>query len=350
MGVSREGEAKREFAPCLEIGIKNQIFREKPEVGILIPINWFDSCNHRLFAGVTLILHKSQVHCSDVMQWWPCGSLMSSGVRRKVSWGEFWFKVIWWSFGVRFLWRHNLTSFSCFQTNVLAKFVDIICIFLYIHSPYFMYHCTEYKLSTLQVRLSEKNKLNAMTQQFITAKISGCVLKKGSETHSSLRQSNLQLQNQATLRSRQIRAVAYWRYAAGLAGAHPGLQDGILLNYTRIANAHKVRKKTFVLCDYKSPQACDQGGGTSPKKIFAYPGKMCWTYFETIGRSLKNLSPSQKTFLPPRYPKLVTGLDVQQKFSFPFSLLRHYQMPECFYVNDCGFWARVTVLSFYRNC
>jgi len=39
MGVSREGEAKREFAPCLEIGIKNQIFREKPEVGILIPIN-----------------------------------------------------------------------------------------------------------------------------------------------------------------------------------------------------------------------------------------------------------------------------------------------------------------------
>ena len=24
-----------------------------------------------------------------------------------------------------------------FQTNVLAKFVDIICIFFYIHSPYF---------------------------------------------------------------------------------------------------------------------------------------------------------------------------------------------------------------------
>jgi len=25
----------------LEIGIKNQIFPEKPEVGIFIPINWF---------------------------------------------------------------------------------------------------------------------------------------------------------------------------------------------------------------------------------------------------------------------------------------------------------------------
>jgi len=68
----------------------------------------------------------------------------------------------------------------CFQTNVLAKFVDIIRIFFYIHSPYFMCRCSEYKLSALQVRLSEKNKLNATTQQFIIAKISGCALKQGS--------------------------------------------------------------------------------------------------------------------------------------------------------------------------
>jgi len=35
------------------------------------------------------------------------------------------FSGIWWSFvfGVRCLWRHNMTSYSCFQTNVLAKFV-----------------------------------------------------------------------------------------------------------------------------------------------------------------------------------------------------------------------------------
>jgi len=70
-----------------------------------------------------------------------------------------------------------------------------------------MCHCTEYELSALQVTISEENKLNAATaQQFVTAKISGCALKQGSETDSSLR---LQLQNQAALRSRQIRAVEH---------------------------------------------------------------------------------------------------------------------------------------------
>jgi len=53
----------------------------------------------------------------------------------------------------------------------------------------------------LQARISEENKLNATTQQFITANISGCVLKQGSKTHSSLRQSNLQRQNEAALMS-----------------------------------------------------------------------------------------------------------------------------------------------------
>jgi len=45
--------------------------------------------------------------------------------------------------------------------------------------PYFMCHCTVYKLSAFQVRLSEENKLNATTQQFITAKISGIALNRG---------------------------------------------------------------------------------------------------------------------------------------------------------------------------
>jgi len=40
-----------------------------------------------------------------------------------------------------------------------------------------MWHCTEYKLLAVQVRLSEENKLNATTQQFITGKISGWALK-----------------------------------------------------------------------------------------------------------------------------------------------------------------------------
>ena len=123
--------------------------------------------------------------------------------RQKIFTRGVWFKVIWWLFifGVRCLWRHNLTSFPCLQTNVLTKFVDIVCIFFYIHCPYYICCCTEYELSALQVRLSGKNKLNATTQQFITVKITGCALKQGNETHSSLRQSNLQLQNQTALRS-----------------------------------------------------------------------------------------------------------------------------------------------------
>jgi len=41
------------------------------------------------------------------------------------------FSGIWWSFvfAVSCLWHHNLTSYSCFQTNLLAKFVAIICYF-----------------------------------------------------------------------------------------------------------------------------------------------------------------------------------------------------------------------------
>ena len=104
----------------------------------------------------------------------------TSGVRKKFSWG------VAFALGVRCLWRHNLTSYSCFQTNVLAKFLYTICILIfYTHFPYFMCHCTESKLSALQVRISEENALNATTQQFITAKISGCALKQRSKRHSS---------------------------------------------------------------------------------------------------------------------------------------------------------------------
>jgi len=45
-----------------------------------------------------------------------------------------------------------------------------------------MCQCTEYKLLALQVRLTEENTPNATMQQFVTAKISGCVLKQGSKT------------------------------------------------------------------------------------------------------------------------------------------------------------------------
>jgi len=42
-----------------------------------------------------------------------------------------------------------------------------------------------------------------------------------------------------------MRAVEHRKCAAGPAGAHPGLQDRILQNYTRIVNAHEVHKKTL---------------------------------------------------------------------------------------------------------
>ena len=48
--------------------------------------------------------------------------------------------------------------------------------------------------------------------------------------------------------SGRVRAVEHGKCAAGLAGAHHGLQDRILLNYTRIDIAHKARKKSFDFC------------------------------------------------------------------------------------------------------
>jgi len=74
-----------------------------------------------------------------------------------------------------------------FPNQRFGEVFDIICIFFYTHSPYFMCHCTEYKLLALQVRISEENKINVATQEFITAKF-GCVLKRGvKHTHHYVR-------------------------------------------------------------------------------------------------------------------------------------------------------------------
>jgi len=134
-----------------------------------------------------------------------------SGVRRKFM-GEFSFNQ--WYMVVICIWcALFVTSCSCFETNVLEKFVDM----------HILQHALPlfYKLPTLQVGISEENKLNATTKQFVSAKISGFALKQRSKTHPSLRQSNLQLQNEAA------RAVEHRKCAAGLSGAHaqPGLHD-----------------------------------------------------------------------------------------------------------------------------
>jgi len=67
----------------------------------------------------------------------------------------------------------------------------------------------EYQLSALQASVSEVNTINTTTQQFITAKISGCALKQASKTHSSLRPSNLPLYNDAALMSFRIRVMEH---------------------------------------------------------------------------------------------------------------------------------------------
>jgi len=58
-----------------------------------------------------------------------------------------------------------------FPNERLAKFVDIICIFFYTRSPKLICHCTEYKLSALQVMIPGENELIATTQQFTTKNI-----------------------------------------------------------------------------------------------------------------------------------------------------------------------------------
>ena len=107
----------------------------------------------------------------------------------------------------------------------------------------------KYQRSRLAYRRKINSTLRHSSSQLQT--ISGCVFKQGNNTHSSLYQSNLQLQNQAVIMSRRIRAVEH-RCATGLAGALPRLKDRILLIYSRIENAHKVRKKTFVLYAHSS--------------------------------------------------------------------------------------------------
>ena len=66
MGIRRR--SKSGISP-LEIGTKNQIFLEKPEVGILIPINWFDSCNDSFLpvwnSHCTRVRFTDIVSCSD---------------------------------------------------------------------------------------------------------------------------------------------------------------------------------------------------------------------------------------------------------------------------------------------
>ena len=57
------GGGKTTICPLLEIGAKKQKFLEKGEVSSLLLISCINSYYGRLFADMTLTLHKNQVHC-----------------------------------------------------------------------------------------------------------------------------------------------------------------------------------------------------------------------------------------------------------------------------------------------
>jgi len=69
-----QGGAKRAFAPPGNWHWEGT-FSGKREISSLILICWANSCNDSLFADMTLILLKSQVHCFVNMQIWACSSL-----------------------------------------------------------------------------------------------------------------------------------------------------------------------------------------------------------------------------------------------------------------------------------
>jgi len=138
---------------------------------------------HRILCNNILLPHvHSQVLTSQIIEiYFKDYKCQMQWRTQRVSWGGFIQRhmVDWWwfVFGVRRLWRHKSASYSCYETNVFAKFIDTICITFCTYSLYLMCRCTEYELLALQVMISEENKLNAVTQQFIIAKISGCALK-----------------------------------------------------------------------------------------------------------------------------------------------------------------------------
>jgi len=84
MGVRRR---RKSGILSLEIGIKNEIFLEKPEVGILIPINWFNSCNDSFLlvwnSHCSRVRFTVIVSCSDELAVLSCPSCACRGGLRK---------------------------------------------------------------------------------------------------------------------------------------------------------------------------------------------------------------------------------------------------------------------------
>jgi len=147
-----------------------------------------------------------------------------------------------------------MPSYSRFQTNLLTRFVDKMCILFYTHPPYLLLH---YKPSALQVRIPEKNALNANTNLQFTAAVPNYnrssqlrqnSSQQGSETHSTTTaqfttaeaSGSVNVSSHSSSRT-QVHLAAEWRTVA-----HTGLLGLTFRKFTRMENAHAVRKKTFV--------------------------------------------------------------------------------------------------------
>ena len=215
---------------------------------------------------------------------------------------------------------------------------------------------TKCKLSVLQVR-SKENTPNHKTQQFITAKISGCGLKQCSKTHSPLRQSS------------GVPSPNIW-----------GLQKiwgAKMFDFRRISLFCMEKR----LSKHKMTIFSKNLGGPWPLLLppgYAYASEQLttakwgcanvlsntssgaqkmrgWTVWRTPRFARSNFAKLYKIWECAYSTQINVRLLVMYRSpgnfysSFPSSLLRHYQMPECFYFNNCCFWARATVLSCYRN-
>jgi len=60
------GREKWAFATSWKLGLRTKISR-KPKVSSLIDLPLAMTVS---FAGMTLTLHKSRIHCSCIMRWW----------------------------------------------------------------------------------------------------------------------------------------------------------------------------------------------------------------------------------------------------------------------------------------
>jgi len=67
-GCPQGGGQNGHMPSPLKIEIKDQNFLEILKSAAYFLNNWFNFCYDSLFAGITLTLHRRQVHCSGVMQ------------------------------------------------------------------------------------------------------------------------------------------------------------------------------------------------------------------------------------------------------------------------------------------